>query len=169
MQQRGFLCLFSTALIEAENTLMDEQYYQALKWCRSVAREQGIDAALREHCVDVLVIPCSGWYTITQPFASLLMSVASLPHSQRVDLPMHGRISLSDQSALSLYPTARPPPDDSTASANWFLPRIHPATVRARERVPARVPRAGHAACDFTPRNSVVRTDAHWVCLCLGV
>jgi len=42
---------------------MDEKYHAALEWCRSMARDQGIDAALQEHGVDVLVIPCSGGHT----------------------------------------------------------------------------------------------------------
>jgi amidase len=56
--------LFSSAFIEAEKTLMDEKYHQALEWCRSMARDQGIDAALQDYGVDVLVVPCSGRPTV---------------------------------------------------------------------------------------------------------
>ena len=54
---------------------MDEKYHKALEWCRSMARDQGIDAALQEYCVDVLLVPCSGGDTITRCFLYFLAYV----------------------------------------------------------------------------------------------
>jgi hypothetical protein len=77
---------------------MDERYHEALEWCRSMARDQGIDAALQEYCVDVLVVPCSRRYIFPGRFAISI----TLSHSQRVDLHMHGRVSLTYQYTLHL-------------------------------------------------------------------
>ena len=71
-KQPGLSCPSNSAFIEAEKTLVDEKYHKTLEWCRSMARDQGIDAALQEYCADVLLIPCSSGNTSTRYFSYIL-------------------------------------------------------------------------------------------------
>jgi amidase len=52
---------------QAKGPLTDGAYRKALAKCRRLAREEGIDAALRRHRLDALVVPSNGPAWVTDP------------------------------------------------------------------------------------------------------
>jgi hypothetical protein len=63
-------------LTESEATEENDQYQEAVKWLQTKSRDEGIDACLKRHSLDLMVAPWSGMLIL--PLLSVRILTASI-------------------------------------------------------------------------------------------
>jgi hypothetical protein len=84
-------------LTESEATEENDQYQEAVKWLQTKSRDEGIDACLKRHSLDLVVAPWSG--VLILPL--FVGSNTDRQHSSSVLHIWHCRVSNADSYVTS--------------------------------------------------------------------
>ncbi|CAG8771358.1 14968_t:CDS:2, partial [Acaulospora colombiana] len=75
------------SLIKSEASKEDDEYRETVAWYESKSRDEGIDACLKKHSLDLLVTPWSAYVPAVAGYPLLIKPVRRVPEEPYVSAP----------------------------------------------------------------------------------